>query len=36
MVITTIGQKCGVSLDPSAFFTAETIEQLYNIVIGKQ
>lgn len=36
MVITTIGQRCGVSLDPSAFFTAETIEQLYNIVIGKQ
>ena len=35
MVITTIGQKCGVSLDPSAFFTVETIEQLYNIVSGK-
>ncbi len=36
MTITTIGQQCGVSLDASDLYEAETIRQLYDIVCAKQ
>lgn len=36
MMITTIGQECGVSLDSSNLFEADTIEDLYKTVCAKQ
>jgi len=35
MVITTIGQECGVSLEASDLFDSETLQDLYDIVSAK-
>ncbi len=36
MVITTIGQECGVSLETSDLFDSETLQDLFEIVRAKQ
>lgn len=36
MLLTSIGQQCGVSLDASDLYEAETIEQLYDIVCARR
>lgn len=36
MVITTIGQQCGVSLESTDIIETETIQELFDIVSSKQ
>lgn len=36
MLITTVGQQMGVSLEASDLYESETLEDLYNIVCSRQ
>lgn len=35
MLITTVGQQMGVSLEASDLYDTETIEELYNVVVSR-